>query len=318
MPKIPAKKNKTPWHLPSLPILIAVVIVSHIAYSCFTSDRVNANPALGKKLMPAGMQLVQKNKLHKSLEVFDQSIAADPYALTTYSNKAGILRMLGHHKEALEVLLEGDKKATAHHGEDYIELYYVKQGLFFLYSDMDDLNNALINIKRAVDLMPSADSYISWAGLDSIVSPPEERIGLYTKALELDPDHILAFCLCHHTLAWVGDWDKVNAEHAKVLEYQKKAMSLKKRTDTLCFQPNMVAYMNFTAEEVRDTAKLFALRETNVGQGEILPPLLPSQVPDQYDSDGKRVRKRIGYVSSDLQGSHPVGRNILGLALVGT
>lgn len=109
VPKIPAKKNKTAWHLPSLPILIAAVVVAHIAYSCFTSDGMNANPALGKKLMRAGMQLVQKNKLHESLEVFDHSIAADPYAPTTYSNKAGILRMLGRHKEALELLLEGDK-----------------------------------------------------------------------------------------------------------------------------------------------------------------------------------------------------------------
>jgi predicted O-linked N-acetylglucosamine transferase (SPINDLY family) len=73
---------------------------------------------------------------------------------------------------------------------------------------------------------------------------------------------------------------------------------------------------NFTAEVMRDTAKVFALRETNVGQGEMLPSLLPSQVPDQYDSDGERVRKlRVGYVSSDLQANHPVGRNVLGLLL---
>lgn len=205
--------------------------------------------------------------------------------------------------------------ATAHHGEDHEELYLVKQGLFYLFKDLGDPNNALINIKRAAESAPSADLFVSWAGLDSVVSD-EERLNLYTKAFELDPNHIQAFCLRHHTYGFVGDWEKVNAEHDRVLEYQKRVMGLTRRVGTSCLQPYMISYMDFTAEMMRDTAKLYALRETNVGEGETLPPLLPSQVPDQYDRGGLRTRRlRIGYVSSDLNQDHPIGRNVLGLLM---
>ena len=311
--KIPPKKKakKKSWNLPSIPVLVAAAI----AYTYFASNDANANADLGKKLLQEAMQLFQKNKLHDSIKVIDRSIEADPYVPAAYSNKAGILRFLGRHKEALETLLDGDKMATAHYGENHRELYLVKQGLFHLYKDLGDPTSALINIKRAAELAPSADVFVSWAGLDSVVSD-EERILLYTKALELDPDHIQAFCLRHHTYGFVGDWEKVNAEHDRVLEYQKRVMGLTRRFDTACLQPYMISYMDFTAEMMRDTAKLYALRETNVGEGEKLPPLLPSQVPDQYGRDGLRARRlRIGYVSSDLNQDHPIGRNVLGLLM---
>mmetsp|Transcript_19192 Transcript_19192/g.31867 ORF Transcript_19192/g.31867 Transcript_19192/m.31867 type:complete len:722 (-) Transcript_19192:49-2214(-) len=316
-PKIPPRKpKKSKWNLPPIPILIAVVVVAHLVYTNFLAGdgKPRGDPVRSKELLIEAMGLVNQNKLVESLPALDLSIAADPTLPSGYSNKAGVLRMLGRTKEALEILEVGEEKVTEKWGEDYVDLYYIKQGFFYVYNDMGQSDKAVESIKRAAELAPSASMYTSWAGMDTGVTD-EMKIDLYTKALTYDQDHMMSFCLRYHAYGLVGDWDKVAADHSRALAYQNSAMGLTKRTDTSCLQPYMISYMDFTAEMMRDTARLFALREANVGAGEMLPTLLPSQWTDQFDSDGARSRPlRIGYVSSDLQ-NHPVGRNFLGLLL---
>lgn len=316
-PKIPPRKSKKKWNLPPIPILIAVAVVAHIIYTTFLSGSggiAGSNPAKGKDLLKEAMILVHHNKLVDSLSVLDLSIAADPFAPSAYSNKAGVLRMLGRSKDALEILEIGEKKVVEQFGEDFDLLYFIKQGFFYVYKDLQQIDKAAESIKRATELSPSAGLFVSWAGMDSGVSD-EEKIELYSKALSYDPDHMMAFCLRYHAYSLVGNWDKLNSQYDQAVNYQNKAMKFTRRTDTSCMQPYMISYLNFSAESMRETAKVFASREANVGPGEMLPPLLPSDVQDQFGPDGKRIRKlRIGYVSSDLL-NHPVGRNLLGLLL---
>jgi predicted O-linked N-acetylglucosamine transferase (SPINDLY family) len=316
-PKIPKKQAKK-WNLPPIPILIAIAVGAHLIYTHFIAGEaltsLMANPARGKELLKEGMVHLQKNNLIESLRVLDSLIAADPYAASAYSNMVGVLRLLGRSMEALDTLNDGEEKVIEKLGAEHEDLHFIKQGLYFVYKDIGQTDNAAVSIAKAAKLAPSAGVYINWAGLDSGLTD-ERKIELYTTALEYDKDHIMAFCLRYHAYALVGDWDKLTKQHSQVMDYQNQVMSMTGRIDTSCLQPYMLLYLNFSAEMMRETAKVFALREANAGAGERLPPLVPSQVQNQFGPDGKRVRKlRIGYVSSDLH-NHPVGRNLLGMLL---
>ena len=324
-PKIPQKKKKTkPWYLPSLPVLLLVAVLAHFAYLLLVSDSGGSDggaPSVGKpdhalagKLLTEAMGLVNGNHLLEGLELMDEAIKASPNIPHAYNAKAGVLRMLGRSHEALDVLLFADDAVSKVYGPEHRELYLIKQGLFFVYKDLDQKLKAAEAIKMAANLNPSAEMFVNWAGLDSIVGDVEKN-ELYTKALEMDPNNVLAFCLRYHTHALLGEWDKLKKEHSQVVKYMNQVMTLGDRTATSCMQPYHISYLDFTAEMMRDTAKVFAMREAAVSKGDSLPPLLPSQVEPQFDSEGNRSRKlRIGYVSSDLQ-NHPVGRNVLGLML---
>ena len=320
-PKIPHKsKKKKAWYLPSIPVLVLIAVIAHVAYLLIFGGKPLEEGAnvvdhdLAASLMKRGMEFVNSNHLLEGLELMDQSIKASPNVPHGYNAKAGILRMLGRSHEALDTLLLGEEKVSKTYGADHQPLYLIKQGLYFVYKDLNQPHKAAENIKMAVELNPSATMYVNWAGLDSIVSDVQKE-ELYSKALELEPDHIQAFCLRYHTHALLGEWDKLRKEHSQAVEYMNRVMTFDKRTDATCMQPYHISYLDFTAEMMRDTAIVFALREAAAAEGDILPPLLPSQVEPQFDSDGNRIRKlRIGYVSSDLH-NHPVGRNVLGLMI---
>jgi protein O-GlcNAc transferase len=326
-PKIPQKRKKAkPWYLPSLPVLLLVAVLAHFAYLLLVSDSGGSGggvdtPSVGKpdhalagKLLTEAMGLVNSNHLLEGLELMDEAIKASPNIPHAYNAKAGVLRMLGRSHEALDVLLFADEAVSKVYGPEHRELYLIKQGLFFVYKDLDQKLKAAEAIKMAANLNPSAEMFVNWAGLDSIVGDVEKN-ELYTKALEMDPNNVLAFCLRYHTHALLGEWDKLKKEHSQVVKYMNQVMTLGDRTATSCMQPYHISYLDFTAEMMRDTAKVFAMREAAVSKGDSLPVLLPSQVEPQFDSEGNRSRKlRIGYVSSDLQ-NHPVGRNVLGLML---
>lgn len=323
-PKIrPKKKKRNYWNLASLPVIAFVAILAHFAYLMVSSKGnasvddsvvVGGDTALAGELMRRGMEQVNQNHLLEGLELLEQAIVAHPHIPHAYNSKAGVLRMLGRSHEALEVLLLGDEMVSKQQGPNSKDLYLIKQGLFYVYKDLGDSHKAAENIKIAIKLNPTADLYVSWAGLDSVVGD-SEKYEIYTKALELDPNHISAFCLRYHTHALLGEWEKLEKEHSKVVEYMNMVMTFQKRTASTCLQPYHISYLNFTAEMMRDTAKMFAMREAAAAEGDTLPTLLPSQVEPQFNAEGMRVRKlRVGYVSSDLH-NHPVGRNVLGLML---
>jgi protein O-GlcNAc transferase len=343
-PKVPSKSKKKskPWSLTtSLPVIIIVGILAHFAYLILMGDsssKTNDKPAtkeenimesqspktndavkdsfqnheLARVKLDEGMKFVRSNQLLKGLELIDQSIKASPSIPHGYNAKAGVLRILGRYHEALDVLKYADKVVTNKFGAEHPELYLIKQGLHFVYKDLGDSQQAAESIKMAIKLKPSADLYVSLAALDDVYSDVE-KYEIYSKALELEPDHLTSFCLRYHVNALLGEWDKLEKEYKQVEGYMNEVLSLTKRTDKSCLQPYHISYLDFSAEMMRDTAIGFSLREAAASEGDVLPPILPNQVEPQFDLYGKRIRKlRIGYVSSDLQ-NHPVGRNVLGL-----
>lgn len=308
-------KNKNSWNLPALPILAVAAVVAHFAYLLMTNgSEAVVDTALATDLVYQGMRKVHSNHLLEGLQLLEQSIEVDPNAPQGYNSKAGVLRMLGRNHEALEILKQGDEMVTKHHGATHRDLYFIKQGLFHLYNDFNQNKKAVESIQMAIELEPKAEFYVLWAGMHSGVDD-SKKAELYNKALELDPTNIPAFCLRYHTHALLGKWERMDEEHSQLLQNMNSVMKHEKRTDISCLQPYHISYMNFTAEMMRDTAKMFAMREARASEGDVLPALLPSQVEPQFGADRKRSRKlRIGYVSSDLQ-SHPVGRNVLGLMM---
>lgn len=315
-PKIPPKKKKQKagWNLHPVVIVIGVAVVANIIYSYVTDDGApKLDVAKARDIRLNAMRYVDQNRLLEALKMLDESIALDPYAPTGYSNKAGVLRMVGRTQDALEILEQGDKTVTEHDPK-HDSLWYIKQGFFYIYKDMNQGAKAIKYIKEAVELKPSATLYNSWASLDSLVDD-EEKIQLYDKALRLEPELMGAFCSRYHTYGLVGDWDKLDRDHSLAENYMDIASKATRRTDEKCMQPYQISYLNFTAAMMRDTAKVYAMREANVPAEHILPPLLPSQATPQFGADGVRTRKlKVGYFSSDLR-NHPVGRNVLGLLL---
>jgi predicted O-linked N-acetylglucosamine transferase (SPINDLY family) len=221
--------------------------------------------------------------------------------------------MMGRHDEALNVLLEGEKAATNYYGTDFEGLSSVWQGIFMLYRDKGQYAKAVEYIKKAVAAKPSADQYGMWAGIDKIPHP--EKIELYDKGLKLNPNHMSSFCLRYHAYSLVGDWDKMSRDQKQVEDYMSFAIQQRKRTDQYCLQPYHTTYLPFSAELLRETAKMMAAIEGRVTDEEVLAPITSNQGLAQFGADGKRIRKlKIGYMSGDFN-QHPVGRNFLGVLL---
>ena len=291
--------------------VVGVVILS-ILYDRYSSssnspDPQGTNAAKAFQLRQQAMQLLhQKTRLPEAVQLLNQSIQYNPYDPHVYSDQAGILRMLGQSKQALQVLQQGLERVKP----DHPSMWYIQQGLFYVYKDLDKPAEAAQAIQRAVRDQPDrAELYYSWASLANHenVLPNEDRIRLYDKVMELVPDHAPAFCSRYQTYALIGDWDMLDRDYDKAQHYMAKAAKIE--LDGECMQPYHISYMNFNATMMRDTAKAYALRVVE----KQLPPLKPEEALPQFDADGNRIRKlKIGYVSSDL-GAHPVGRNILGM-----
>ena len=160
------------------------------------------------------MHLLVDNKLLKSLKWLDQSIQDDPYKPSRYSNKAGVLRMLGRHQKGLETLQSGYKMVVSLHGEDYPDLYVIKQGFYHLLKALGCIKEDKGHMTRAIALKPLPKLYSSISDDQDLTH--KEVLELREKALKLDLQYMPSFCLRYHTSTLLGDWDKMECDHDQV------------------------------------------------------------------------------------------------------
>jgi tetratricopeptide (TPR) repeat protein len=191
-----------------------------------------------------GNSHIEARELPRAVAALRRAVTCDARAVAPYQNLGGVLRLMGRFDDALLALRAGLRRSGAAH-----ELY---QGLAFVEKDLGDSDAAITAMRHAIELHPTANY---WTTLGTLLPDDDvdSQISAYSRAIEIDDNTVLAFCLRCERYAVTARWDECDV--AKLERLQNASVSDRRMFSEPCLQPYHASYMPISALVQRQTAE---------------------------------------------------------------